>query len=143
MTPIIDVTHADAPKPNPVEIPARGYYVRLRYENAEDVTTGPFTNGDKPLLVEFLNVLEAMRELYPSGKSDFDDYAGIPGHDRWFDPETFDETPADERRRELSVLVEFDDDGWVAWLKDYECVWHDGKSADPHETTLVRRREIT
>ena len=131
----------------PREVPAEGFYVDMRYAYYKDgettVTAGPFPESTSAKhLVPFLNVLEAMRAMYPGGKGGYDDYEDVPEYRTWFDTEYKDD-PAGIFRYNLGIQVQYapDDSGCVAELTGYGVRYHDGVSADAYPVTLIYARD--
>ena len=145
MATIIDVEIAETAQP--AGIPQEGYYVELHYmygdaDGYNDVTAGPFPNSKKHLLIELLNILEAMLASYPNGKGGWDGYSHVPGYDKWFDPDYDAEKdgkpdPDAEFREELGLETECTSDGYgcIAKFTGYDIWHHDGKTLDKYNVT--------
>lgn len=92
----------------------------------EKENIGPFKNN--PLDIEELKdaiiVCERMRRLFEDGKGGCDFYNEdlVPGYDKWFDEEKYEDTGNIENH--LAISVPYDDD-YQASLEDYEVFYYD------------------
>lgn len=124
-------------------VPEAGYYVQLHYvydetDDEKDVVTGPFPMDKKDLLIELLNVLDAMVDLAFQGRNDDDDrgnYSDIVNYRLWFDAVDQNLTRQGETyrnkalRKQLSMSIEQAPDGSEQAILTHFTVWyHDGTS---------------
>lgn len=66
------------------------YYVKMEWMFGDangygKTVAGPFPENKKDLLIEFLNILQNMINLYSGGKCGWDNYEEIEGYELYFD----------------------------------------------------------
>lgn len=141
--------------PRPIGVPAKGVYVDIdwMYGDADgDITRtiGPFDDTEareRRLLLEFLNILEGMLDLYPDGKGGWDGYENVPGYETWFGPDAppapgMDPADAAVRKR-IAALTEYvpDGSGCIAEMTGFDVYWMDGSTPDRYDVGLVESGE--
>lgn len=120
-------------------VPQEGFYVKLKYTYGaaggfKYVESGAIPMERKALFIELLNVLDAM-----SGKQP-EDYDGIPGYGKFFEPDGDYDKPDGQLLDELGLETVYIPHGYggLARMTGYECWYHDGQSAEKHAVVPIK-----
>lgn len=127
------------------EVKEKGYYVQMKWMNDEyeytKTTAGPFPVERTDLLLEFLNIVQNMINLYKEkGKYGSENYDEIEGYDMYFRSSchemknaTPEEQATQETRKSVNAKAVFHGNEYIYdQIMSAKVIYHDGVVPEPY-----------